>query len=577
MALRRLLVPLVAGALSLPLLGSPAEAAPTPSGVATPTRTALPRATPTAPTRTISCAPITTTPRAAVFVDCTVLDASGAPEAGIPVTFDTRDEAAWWTVVTGWPPASTTDTSGRVRVPVRMPDMGASSTIVVMRAGSGSTQASFGLDIPLTGTPSPVASTGYSLGPRPTGVMLSLEKCGLRDDGCVQSFENGRIYSHRATGKFVPNAYIDLWTQRGAENGQLGYPAGPNFCTDDVCSQAFEGGTFFSVQGRAAVSLGAIEAERADLSRVHRSIGAPTENEQCWIRDGGCFQRFTGGMIYWSPATQAHAVRGKMLERWGQLGWENSFLGYPIGDEYCGDGDYCSQEFERGTLISSSRETFFLRGAVRAKWLSGLRVAPTTDEICGIRDGGCFQHFGDVSIYFTPATGAVRVQGAIRDRWAALGWENSWLGYPTRDENCINLGIDGRWFLSCDSQFQGGEILWTPSSGAWPLRGAIRQWWQDQGSYNRTHLPPRSGEFCGLVQGGCWQDFGSTSAYWSPATEVQGVKGAIRDHWGRNGWEAGRYGYPLESERCTTSGSVTQCSQRFQRGTIWFRSDRGTW
>ena len=26
------------------------------------------------------------------------------------------------------------------------------------------------------------------------------------------------------------------------------------------------------------------------------------------------------------------------------------------------------------------------------------------------------------------------MRGAIRDTWGSLGWENGWLGFPTRDE-----------------------------------------------------------------------------------------------------------------------------------------------
>ena len=67
-------------------------------------------------------------------------------------------------------------------------------------------------------------------------------------------------------------------------------------------------------------------------------------------------------------------------------------------------------------------------------------------------------HFQGGSVYWSPATGAHEVHGAIRDRWAELGWENSALGFPTSDE----YGIDG----GRRSDFQNGSITWTPSGGA---------------------------------------------------------------------------------------------------------------
>jgi stage II sporulation protein D len=50
------------------------------------------------------------------------------------------------------------------------------------------------------------------------------------------------------------------------------------------------------------------------------------------------------------------------------------------------------------------------------------------------------------------------VRGAIRARWAQLGWENSRLGFPTSDEYAIPGGRR--------SDFQGGYITWTPATGA---------------------------------------------------------------------------------------------------------------
>src|SRR5919199_153072 len=77
-------------------------------------------------------------------------------------------------------------------------------------------------------------------------------------------------------------------------------------------------------------------------------------------------------------------------------------------------------------------------------------MAPLTDET-GTPDGvGRFNHFAGGSIYWTPETGAHEVHGAIRDKWANMGWERSELGYPTSDEHDIPGGRI--------SQFQRGEI-----------------------------------------------------------------------------------------------------------------------
>jgi hypothetical protein len=66
---------------------------------------------------------------------------------------------------------------------------------------------------------------------------------------------------------------------------------------------------------------------------------------------------------------------------------------------------------------------------------------PTTDET-GTPDGvGRFNHFfNSGSIYWTPATNAWSIHGAIRAKWASMGWERSCLGYPVSDEFAISGG-----------------------------------------------------------------------------------------------------------------------------------------
>jgi len=125
--------------------------------------------------------------------------------------------------------------------------------------------------------------------------------------------------------------------------------------------------------------------------------------------DGG-----DGGSIYWTPNTGAWSVHGAIRGHWEALSWERGPTGYPLTDE---------------------------------------RTTP---------DGvGRYNHFtgGDgPSIYWTPATGAQLVHGAIRDRWASMGWELSSLGYPTSDEFAVPGGRR--------SNFAHGSLTYRYSDGA---------------------------------------------------------------------------------------------------------------
>jgi uncharacterized protein with LGFP repeats len=75
----------------------------------------------------------------------------------------------------------------------------------------------------------------------------------------------------------------------------------------------------------------------------------------CGLRGGGCYQPFQGGSIHWSPATGAQATNGAIRARWGQLGWENGFLGYPAAAAQVLPNGDVSQRFQGGTLHWSAR------------------------------------------------------------------------------------------------------------------------------------------------------------------------------------------------------------------------------
>jgi len=180
--------------------------------------------------------------------------------------------------------------------------------------------------------------------------------------------------------------------------------------------------------------------------------------------DGGKAQDFRGGTIYWSAATGAHAVIGDILAHYKALGGPSSGLGYPITDELpTPDGVGRYNHFSRadGASIywSPSTGAWAIQGAIRDKWASlgwetGLGY-PITDELATPDGVGRYNHFSNAaSIYWSPSTGAQEIYGAIRDRWAALGWERSYLGYPTSGE----FSYDG----GRRNNFQNGYIQWYP-------------------------------------------------------------------------------------------------------------------
>ncbi|HEY1635857.1 MAG TPA: hypothetical protein VGF64_13930 [Acidimicrobiales bacterium] len=252
-------------------------------------------------------------------------------------------------------------------------------------------------------------------------------------------------------------------------------------------------------------------------------LGNPITNESPTPDGIGRYNYFSNGWaIYWTPNTGAWSIHGAILNHWAAMGWEHSVVGYPITDE------------------------------------------------SGTPDGvGRFNHFANNgSIYWTPNTQAHEVHGAIRDKWSAMGWERGVLGYPVMDES-VTPNKAGRFNF-----FSGhGAIYWTGSTGANSIHGAILDKWGAMGWENSVLGFPATDER-GTPDGvGRFNHFSlAGSIYWTPATAAHEVHGLIRDKWASLGWETGCLGYPISDELAVAGGRVSN----FQKGTISFAAASST-
>jgi uncharacterized protein with LGFP repeats len=319
-------------------------------------------------------------------------------------------------------------------------------------------------------------------------------------NGWKQIYEKGAIYYSPKTDAHVIYGPIkEKWLELGAEGGFLGYPITDTLqagiFNSDVISDKpgyynyFEHGAIYWSE-----QTGAHEIHGAILSKWEEkggegTLGYPLTDESITPDKIGRYNHFENGSIYWTPATGAHTIGGKIRDKWASIGWEKSFLGYPTTDmtqTWSGydDGNIhigYFNHFEHGSIYASlGGEAHIIYGAIRDKWASlgwekSFLGFPTTDER-GTPDGkGRFNHFQGGSIYWTPETGAHEVHGAIRNKWASLGWETGYLGYPLSDE-CITPDNIGRY-----NHFQGGSIYWTPNTGANAVKVQIRDKWASLG------------------------------------------------------------------------------------------------
>jgi uncharacterized protein (DUF1800 family) len=148
------------------------------------------------------------------------------------------------------------------------------------------------------------------------------------------------------------------------------------------------------------------------IGGTHSPVGAVRSRE--YAVPHGRAQKFAKGRIYWSKVSGAHAVAGPVLRHYDALGASRSRLGLPVRDE------------------------------------------------AGV-PGGRVVRFQHGSVYWSSATGAHSVAGAIGARYELLGGpRGSGLGLPVAEEAAMTGGRV--------SVFQHGRITWTPTRGTKVVR-----------------------------------------------------------------------------------------------------------
>jgi hypothetical protein len=207
-----------------------------------------------------------------------------------------------------------------------------------------------------------------------------------------------------------------------------------------------------------------------------RFLGDPTKSYgyfYSWV-----YREYERGAIYWHSERGIYVVEGPIYKKYVELGAHKGFLGYPVTDRTkVSNSVGVYNDFDNGSIYwHPGIGAHEIHGMIRDKWRAvgateTLGFALTDETEAG--DGfGRFNHFRnflshtqavDASIYWTPALGAYEIHGAIREHWAKLGWETSYLGYPISDEIVWKDSIvtsPGR-----ASRFQRGIIFWLSNSG----------------------------------------------------------------------------------------------------------------
>ncbi len=328
--------------------------------------------------------------------------------------------------------------------------------------------------------------------------------------------------------------------------------------------QSYNGHIYWSPNTGAWEIGGSIFAHWGDFGYETGPLGYPTSDEITnpdGVGKRNSFQN-AGDHIYWSPNTGNQEIGGSIFAHWGDFGYETGPLGYPTSDEITNpDGVGKRNSFQNaGDHIYWSPNTGNqeIGGAIFDKWgnygyETGILGYPTSDEFTNPDGVGKRNNFQgpNGSIYFSPATGAHEIDGAIFVKWGQTGYETGCLRYPTSD---VVISSTGK-----QSTFSGGTVTYNNASGqalsecnapgtnqdymapgdavnpqcSQPVSARVGNWWCADAASGSAAKPsasaaPNSTEgFCNLE--GCYDvydsfhaDFQSSNGTWGYGPQVIG-------------------------------------------------------
>jgi len=417
----------------------------------------------------------------------------------------------------------------------------------------------------LAADPAMRAHLGNPLGPEQSGPGYTW-----------QEFEHGRLYATPATGAHeIEGEILAAYLALGGP-AVLGVPV-----SDETASPSGRGrynhlavgaSVFWSPGTGAKLVMGAVRDAWAATGWDAGPLGFPTSDEQP-AAGGGRRNSFEGGDVYWSAASGAHPVYGRIRDYWLADGGAAGPMGYPTSGELAGtDPTHRYTAFQRGLVYwTPTGGAHAVRGAIRAYWearggLRGPLGHPVSEELAGPGRAFLYSMFSGGVIAYT-GTSAAEVHGLIEDKYAALGGVTSpVLGIPVTDEQSTAGGL-----VRFNHFAKAASIYWSPSTGAHEVHGNIRLVWTQLGAERSALGLPITDELATTGGGGRYNAFTNGFVIYSPTTATHEVVGEIARRYAALGREASALGYPVSGEYAVPGGRRSD----FQHGSITWNGATG--
>ncbi len=313
------------------------------------------------------------------------------------------------------------------------------------------------------------------------------------------------------------NAIIAAWQASGGDTGPLGPQSGDVYPIGAGFAQNFASGkVFFTPATGAHLMQGAILEKYESLGGPADSdLGFPTIDEgpgRAPDSRNSTFSAPDNPVIFWTPDTGAHVVRGPINAAWDKLGGSSAVLGVPSEDETY-DGAVVSQKFTGGKVSYDARTKKFstdppeladqlgdvsvpddpvvaINAARRAAGGPLGPLGASDGEPYKIGSDGLGQDFVNGKIFYSPATGANVVTGQVLAKYESVGGPEGDLGFPITGE--VDGGVAPASRMSSFAAADKPVIFWTPDYGAVIVRGAMNAAWEKLGGATGTLGAPVS-------------------------------------------------------------------------------------
>ncbi|MEY4616138.1 MAG: hypothetical protein RJB66_1098 [Pseudomonadota bacterium] len=158
-----------------------------------------------------------------------------------------------------------------------------------------------------------------------------------------------------------------------------------------TCVATYENGVVLATYEHGAFELhGSIWSKWKLLGGLNGFLGTPLTDESATPDGAGRYNHFENGSIYYFPCLGPFEVHGLIRNRWAQMGWERSALGYPKSDELTlADGQGKFTLFQHGAIYwhPSDNKTYVLTGDIFNQWKDqgadkGILKRPIGDVTC---------------------------------------------------------------------------------------------------------------------------------------------------------------------------------------------------